>query len=86
MMRYVSFRAFNWETFFFFFPAFSGLLTVQLKSVTGNRVREGEWHAAKGPGPGVEPGSAAEPRHMGCALPAELSGAPQLRNFNQYIK
>ena len=28
----------------------------------------GEWHAAKGPRPGVEPGSAAEPRHMGRAL------------------
>ena len=47
-----------------FWP-FLALLIVQLKSVTGNRVREGEWHAAKGPGPGVEPGSAAEPWHMG---------------------
>ena len=35
--------------------------------MTGNRVREGEWHAAKGPGPGVEPGSAAKPWHMGRA-------------------
>ena len=50
---------------YIFFGLFLALLTGQLKSVTGNRVREGEWHAAKGPGPGVEPGSAAESRHRG---------------------
>ena len=47
-------------SFFFFFKVFFwpflSLLIVQLKSVTGNRVREGEWHAAKGPGPGSNPG------------------------------
>ena len=59
-----------------FSPSFCSLsLTGQLKSVTGNRVREGEWHAAEGPGPRVQPGSAAEPRHMGRTLPTELSGA-----------
>ena len=42
------------EIYVIFFVA---LLTGQLKSVTGNRVREGEWHAAKRPGPGVEPRS-----------------------------
>ena len=55
------------SSFFFFFKYFFGLflalLIVQMKSLTGNR----EWHAAKGPGPGVEPGSAAEPRLMGRA-------------------
>ena len=30
--------------------------------------REEEWHAAKGPRPGVEPESAAEPQHMGRPL------------------
>ena len=44
--------------------------------MTGNRVREGRWHTAGGPGPGVEPGSAAEPRHVGRVPPTELSGPP----------
>ena len=65
---------------FFFFKYFFGLfwlyLIVQLKSWTGNRVREGEGHAAKGPGPGVEPGSAAEPRHMGRARATDWAMRP----------
>ena len=44
----------------FFLAFFMALLIVQLKRVTANREREGEWHTAKGPRPGVEPGSAAE--------------------------
>ena len=51
---------------------------------TGSRVRDGEWHAAKGPGPGVEPGSAAEPSaHGSRALPTELCGAPIYLFLNQ---
>ena len=57
--------------FFFFyilFLAFHGFIDRQAEDMTGKREREGEWHAAKGPGPGVEPGSTAEPQHMGRAL------------------
>ena len=49
-----------------------------MKSLTGNRVRDREWHAAKGPGPGVEPGSAAEPRLMGRARYQLSYAAPHL--------
>ena len=54
-----------------FFLAFSGFI-----DSTAWRVwqREEEWLAAKGPGPGVKPGSAAELWHT---LPTELSGAPE---------
>ena len=58
---------------FFFFYIFCGLLwlywqvSLKIWHERGEE-REGEWQAAKGPGPGVKPGSAAEPRHMGCAL------------------
>ena len=48
----------------FFGGAFSGFIVKTAEAVTRNRVREGEWHAAKGPGPGVKLRSAAEPRHM----------------------
>ena len=51
---------------FFFFYGFIDRLA---ENMTGNREREGgEWHAAKGPGPGVEPGTTAEPRQMGHVL------------------
>ena len=63
--------------FFCLLAFFLALLTGQLKSVTGDRVREGEWCAAGGPGLGLEPGSAAGPRHMSrCTLPTQLGGAP----------
>ena len=51
-----------WSFFKHFVWPFLALLIVQLKSVTGNRVSGG---VTRSKGPGVEPGSAAEPRHMG---------------------
>ena len=51
--------------------------------MTGNRVREGEWHAAKGPGPGVKPGfTAGGSAHGSRMLPTELSGAPNAVAFD----
>ena len=44
--------------------------------MTGNRARERERHAAKGPGPGVEPRSTAEPRHMGRTRHQPSQAAP----------
>ena len=55
-------------SFFTYFLAFYGFIDSTAEDMTGNREREGKWRAAKGPGPGVEPGSAAEPRHMGHTL------------------
>ena len=74
--------------FFFFLKYFFGLFRLYWQSSwrvwTGSRVRDGEWHAAKGPGPGVEPGSAAEPSaHGSRALPTELCGAPKGGSWHQ---
>ena len=58
-----------------FLLAFHGFIDSTAEEVIGNREREREWHAAKGPGPRVEPGSAAartKPLHMGYSLPYKI--------------
>ena len=53
--------------FKYFFDLFMALLIEQLKWVTGNRERK-RGSDTQGQRPGVEPRSAAEPRHMGYPL------------------
>ena len=51
--------------------------------------REREWHAAQGPGPGVEPGSAAartQPLYTDAALPSELNGAAPKEHIFEFIE
>ena len=50
------------------FLAFYGFIDSIAEDTTGNTERMGEWCAGKGPRPGVKPGSAAEPQHMGRML------------------
>ena len=50
------------DVLFSFYKNFFGFIDSTAEDTTGNREREGERHVAKGPGPGVEPGSTAEPR------------------------
>ena len=52
------------------------------EDMTGNRGERGGVTRSKGPRPGVEPGSAAEPWQMGRALPTELNGASVSILFN----
>ena len=56
-----------WLSTIAFFFGLQGFIGSTVEEVTGNRVREGERRAAKGPRLGVEPGSAAartKPLHM----------------------
>ena len=52
-------------------------------------MREEEWHAAKGPRPGLEPGSGAartKPLYMGPALPSGLNSATKEISLLDQIK
>ena len=61
---YFSWRDLGPDTQKKFWP-FSGCIDRIAEECDRKQGKRGEWHAAKGPGPGVEPGSAAEPLHMG---------------------
>ena len=44
------------DFYFIFFKYFFGLIDRTAEDMTGNRERDGEWHAAKGPGRELNPG------------------------------
>lgn len=56
--------------FVFFFCICMALLIGRLQR-TGNWMREGWWHTAKGPRPGIEPGATVARTHRKPALPNE---------------